>query len=415
MKTKGRYILMISALALSTAACGDGDVVAPGDQSNDRITITNTESALAARVRYLDQDVPIDPVPGGTASLIRAQSFAKQFSLTLVAEITPPTIDGQVLQATSVVMRGDIAIVSYNVRGAQYLGGIDVFNISARSKPKLLSEALFNDTDINSISIDQGTAYAAAASGSSGFADPAVFEVIQMRTGRLVLDGYQRLPLASFAGTGVLALGNTIYLTSGDGGGLSAFDETSLTMTSSVDLHDARWVDAEGGKLVVVQGTPGQISVYDQSSLSLPPRTYSFTGADIAESKSTLEVVGGKAFIAAGSGGVQILSVNTGTVVGTVPRPDPASVGLDPAKVVTNAVAVDENLLFISNGEAGVYVAQGSVDFDLTGSDDPQQITLLGKLRFGDLESVNHVAYKGRYLIIASGLGGLKIVKLTVL
>ncbi len=413
MTTKGRYILMISALALSTAACGDGDVVAPGDQSNDRITITNTESALAARVRYLDQDVPIDPVPGGTASLIRAQSFAKQFSLTLVAEITPPTIDGQVLQATSVVMRGDIAIVSYNVRGATYLGGIDVFNISARSKPKLLSEALFNDTDINAISINEGNCYAAAASGSSGFADPAVFEVIQMRTGRLVLDGYQRLPLASFAGTAVLALGGTVYTTSGDGGGLSAFDQTSLTMTSSVDLHDARWVNADGGKLVVVQGTPGQISVYDESSLSLLG-TYSFSGADIPESKSTLEVVGGKAFIAAGTGGVQILSVNTGTVVGTVPRPDPASVGLDPSKVVTNAVAVDENLLFISNGEAGVYVAQGSVDFDLTGSDDPQQITLLGKLRFENLASVNHVAYKGRYLIIASGLGGLKIVELTV-
>ncbi len=112
MKAKGRYILMISALALSSARCGDGDVLAPGDQSNDRITITNTESALAARVRYFDQDVPIDPVTGGTASLTRAQSFAKQFSLTLVAEITPPTIDGQVLQATSVVMRGDIATVT---------------------------------------------------------------------------------------------------------------------------------------------------------------------------------------------------------------------------------------------------------------------------------------------------------------
>ncbi len=414
MKTTGRYIVMISALALSPVACGDGDVLAPGDQSNDRITITNTESALAGRVRYFDQDVAIDPVPGGTVSLIRAQEFGRQFSLTLVAEITPPTIDGQVLQATSVVMRGDIATVSYNVRGAQYQGGIDVFNISARSKPKLLSEALFNDTDINSISITEGNCYAAAASGSSGFADPAVFEVIQMRTGRLVLDGYQRLPLASFAGTAVLALGGTIYTTSGDSGGLSAFDQTSLMMTSSVDLHDARWVDAEGGKLVVVQGTPGQISVYDQSSLSLLG-TYSFSGADIPESKSTLEVVGGKAFIAAGTGGVQILSINTGTVVGTVPRPDPVPLGLDPAVVVTNSVAVDENLLFISNGEAGVYVAQGSVDFDLTGSDDPQQITLLGKLRFENLASVNHVAYKGRYLIIASGLGGLKIVKLTVL
>ena len=140
--------------------------------------------------------------------------------------------------------------------------------------------------------------------------------------------------------------------------------------------------------------------------------TYPFTGANVPESKSTVEVVGGKAFIAAGTGGVQILSVNTGAVVGTVPLPDPASLGLDPSVVVTNAVAVDDDLLFISNGEAGVYVAQGSKHFDQTGSEEQQQITLLGRLRLDDLQSVNHVAYKKKYLIIASGLGGLKTIEI---
>ncbi len=111
-------------------------------------------------------------------------------------------------------------------------------------------------------------------------------------------------------------------------------------------------------------------------------------------------------------GGVQILSVNTGTVVATVPLPDPASLGLDPSVVVTNAVAVDDDLLFISNGEAGVYVAQGSEDLDETGSEEQQQITLLGRLRLDDLQSVNHVAYKEKYLIIGSGLGGLKTVEI---
>ncbi len=124
-----------------------------------------------------------------------------------------------------------------------------------------------------------------------------------------------------------------------------------------------------------------------------------------------MEVVGGKAFIAAGTGGVQILSVTTGAVVGTVPLPDAAALGLDPSVVVTNAVAVDDDLLFISNGEAGVYVAQGSQPFDQTGSEQQQQITLLGQLQFDNLQSVNHVAFKNNYLIIASGLGGLKTVE----
>jgi hypothetical protein len=81
--------------------------------------------------------------------------------------------------------------------------------------------------------------------------------------------------------------------------------------------------------------------------------------------------------------------------------------------VETNAASVDADLLFISNGEAGVYVAQGSQAFSATGSETNQTITMLGKLRFANLQSVNHVAYSSQdgYLIIAAGLGGLKMVK----
>jgi hypothetical protein len=140
--------------------------------------------------------------------------------------------------------------------------------------------------------------------------------------------------------------------------------------------------------------------------------TFPFPGADIAESKSTVDLAGGKAFVAAGPGGVQILSTGSGTVVGAVPRPDPGSLGLAPEVVVTNAVAVDDDLLFIANGEAGVYVAQGSQRFRDTGSETAPPITMLGRLHFGSLQSVNHVAFRDNYLMVAAGLGGLKVVKI---
>ena len=409
--TRMTQVLTASALTFSQLACGDGvaPVEEPGNQSNGRITITNVETQLGGRVTYLDADVPI--VPGGTVpASAPAASQARPFSMRLRAEVLPPAIDGQVLQATAIAMRGDRATVSYNMRGAQYLGGIDVINISNKSRPKLRTEALFNDTDINSVAIDGGNAYVATATGDPAYAYPAVLEVIPMRTGKLVLDGNQRTPLTSYAATSVAIPGTTIYATSGNTGALTAVDQGTMTPTGSIDLDDARWVDVADGKVVVVQGTPGQISVYDELTLELLGQ-YTFTGADIAESKSTVEVVGGKAFIAAGTGGVQILSVTTGLVVGSVPLPDAAELGLDPSVVVTNAVAVDDDLLFISNGEAGVYVAQGSQDFDQTGSEEQLEITLLGKLQFDNLQSVNHVAFKNNYLIIASGLGGLKTVE----
>jgi len=410
--------LTVSALTFVQLSCGEGvaPVVEPGNQSNDRITITNDETQLDGRVRYVDSDVAIvsAAVPEAMAASGRAASPLRAFSLRLRAEVSPPVVDGQVVQATAIAMRGDRATVSYNMRGAQYLGAIDVFNISDKSRPKLRSEALFNDTDINSVAIDGGNVYIAAATGDPAYAYPAVLEVIKLRTGKLVLEGNQRTPLTSFAATSVVIPTSTIYTTSGNTGALTALDQGTLALTGSIDLHDARWVDVAGGKVVVVQGTPGQISVFDEQTLMLLGQ-YPFTGADIPESKSTVEVVGGKAFIAAGTGGVQILSVITGAVVGNVPLPDAAAIaalGLDPSAVVTNAVAVDDDLLFISNGEAGVYVAQASQPFDQTGSEQQQQITLLGRLQFADLQSVNHVAFKNNYLIIASGLGGLKTVEI---
>jgi hypothetical protein len=138
--------------------------------------------------------------------------------------------------------------------------------------------------------------------------------------------------------------------------------------------------------------------------------TFPFPGANVPESKSTVEIMGGKAFIAAGPEGVQILCLDNGQVVGSVPRPDPVVLGLDPAVVVTNAVSVDGDVMFISNGEAGIYVARGAEDFGNSGCAQ-QEITVLGHLRFDDLQSANHVDFKTRWLVVAAGLGGVKVVK----
>ncbi len=70
--------------------------------------------------------------------------------------------------------------------------------------------------------------------------------------------------------------------------------------------------------------------------------------------------------------------------------------------------------MFISNGEAGVYVAAGAAEFASTPCDAPQIITVLGHLRFDDLTSVNHVDYENNRLLIAAGLGGLKIVRVDI-
>lgn len=403
---------------LLLAACADS--TGPPDQANDRIAIVNNPATLAARVTYFDDTIAIDstsvgypsPAPVSAAAGISLAPRAAQapFVLRLRAEVAPPVVGGQTLQATSVAIVGELAVVSYSMVGNPYLGAIDVIDITNKNNPILRSTASFLNTDVFAVAIAGSSIYVAEATDDTAFATTAVFEAMQLQGSYLVLSGNQRLELSSFVATSVAASGTRAYATSGDNGGLFVIDPATFTVIDTMLLDDARWVTVGDGKIVVLQGTPGRIAVFNETTLA-PAGTFSFPGADVPDSKSTVEIAGGKAFIAAGTGGVQVLSATTGSILGSVPRPNPDSLGLDSAVVVTNAVAVDQDRLFISNGEAGVYAAQGSQAFSATGSEVLPAITMLGRLQFGSLQSVNHVAMRSNNLIVAAGLGGLKIVQ----
>ncbi len=325
------------------------------------------------------------------------------------------------LQATSVSMKANHAIVSYSMVGESFLGGVQIFH-KYHEFPFLRSQALFRDTDINAVCVSGKNVYAVGASEPAVPPHAAILEVIGMQGTKFILADNDRLELTSYTGTGVIHdEGNSkVYATSGNSGGLTIVDDSSFTIDNEIPLEDARWVHFEDltDTLVVAQGccgshTNGEISVYDISTGTPGSKSsFGFIGADIAGSKSTVEVVGGKAIIAAGSSGVQVLSTVSGAVLASIPIPTALESGInDPNLRVANAITVDDDLMFISFGEAGVYAAQADEDFTVSGPEGPVSLTLLGKLKFGSLQSVNHVAFKENYLYIASGLGGLKIVR----
>ena len=412
----GAWPLAVWAIALVAVSCGEESGVGPVDppnESNDRIDITNDAGALGGRMSRPNTPVTIEP-PATTQIAYTAPSRA--VTLTLIAEVLPPTVDGEVVQATSVAIVGaDKAMVSYNMRGAPRLGAVDWIT-ELKSNPRIDASATFNDSDISALSWDDTYVYAAEATDAAGFPFPAVFERLKLVNDKFTLQDNMRVPLTSFAATGSMRTSNEIYATSGDNGHVFAFDKSSFSLLGQFPLDDARWAvwDQDGQRVVVAQGTPGRISVFAEGefpggSMNLL-NTFPFPGADVPESKSTAVIAGGKAFIAAGPEGVQIMCLDDGQIVGSVPRPDPASLGLDPSVVVTNAVTVAKDLMFISNGEAGVWVARGSQVFKDTACTDPQQITMLGRLVFDNLQSVNHVELDNDLLIIAAGLGGVKVV-----
>ena len=70
----------------------------------------------------------------------------------------------------------------------------------------------------------------------------------------------------------------------------------------------------------------------------------------------------------------------------------------------------------MANGQAGVYVASISskTNAELEDVTDGNDIVLLGKFQFGNNQSANHVTFDKHSLFVASGLGGLKILKITL-
>src|SRR6267143_3457970 len=161
-------VALICVVALVDLSCSDAS--GPGDQANGRISITNDAGVLASRVTYRNDAIPIDsvgvgypsaPAPLASASVGRSStaSQAGGFSLSLKAEVAPPSIGGQMLQATSVSMVGNLAVVSYNMIGNPYLGAVDVIDVNPGGQPRLTSRALFQNADINAVSVSGANVY----------------------------------------------------------------------------------------------------------------------------------------------------------------------------------------------------------------------------------------------------------------
>ncbi|HYC86676.1 MAG TPA: hypothetical protein VEB86_15695 [Chryseosolibacter sp.] len=360
------------------------------DPAPERVIINN--DSFFDRINYnVDSTVTLGASPGGRVDA--------EFSLKLRAEVLPPVHEGVTLRASHIYVDDGYAYVVYNLEGEPYLGGVEVFNIKDTRKPFIESQAIFINTDVSSVYYDEGVIYLAEATGDAGFASPAVLESIRIDNGRLTNDS-RRIAMTSYATTDVCVMQEKIAVTSGSDGGLFLLNKSDLQTLSFVPLDDARAVAFSGtNALVTLQGTPARVSVYDFAG-SLQ-RSVTLDGATIPASKSNLAMKGHSIFIAAGDGGTYSVNKNTGVVNFNIPAPE--GDGLDPATAVCNSVAVFGDMLYMANGEAGLYVAK------IHENDTFSDVT---PITFSAHSSANHVAVKNRIIFIATGTGGLKIVEI---
>jgi hypothetical protein len=399
------------------------DIVTP-----DGATLIRDEARLAGFVTFEDETLEIVPPVG--ASMVANLSGTGQVRLRLIATGASPVVQGRTLQVTAVAFdernNTKYAYVGYSMRGAEALGGVDIYQISNPSRPQLRSRVTFTGTKVQALTVADGRLYLATATSDAGFEERAVLDVITLDNQGLIPANFSRtrLPLPSFIATAVHVQGNYVFVTSGSGGpnvgGLTVFRKDNLQRVGTVPMEDARWVS--GGQLLVtvMQGTPGRIRLF--SALGDPTAqigpTLDVGGATIPESRGEVAISGVFGFVAAGNGGTKVTALSSifGAATRGLGLPIPSIAGVPPELSTTNGITVWRSglsaWLFTANGEAGVNVYTS--DHLRLAFEGTPQLGAVGHINFGTSLSANMVAVEedGRTMFVANGLGGLRIVDL---
>jgi hypothetical protein len=413
MKNVGLIILML--FTVFTLFSCQKDSPAIDDPEDDFIEIGNllingNRAQLASRITYTNEIVPI--VNAETSSLLKSTAdfppidLTKNYAFKLKAEVDPPVYEDHTLQATHVTIHDDYAFVTYNTRGPEWLGGIEIFDVSDLKNPEIISSAILVNMDVNAIDYADGKIYVVGATGDfeeEGFVSPAFMEVISLDATMAFEKVDTIIDISSYAGTDIKVAAGHIFTTSGSTGGLTVFDAGYAT-SGTEEISDARSVDSNSDHLYVLQGQEGRVNVFELADAAYT-ETYHVGGATIPESKSEIAVSDTYIFAALNEGGLSMLNLD-GSLKQSLPKPETPPGALD-ENHVTNSVSLNGDLVLIGNGESGIHVG-GII------AEDDDNLWILGAMQFGESQSANFVESKDSVIFVATGIGGLKILAISI-
>ena len=234
------------------------------DNELKHIQISNDTEQLSKRVSFINKPLEVDN--DKTARVFDLDSKLKGNALYnnasdvehtwyFVAEVASPSYQGHTLSATHVEVVDDKAYVSYNKQGDIHLGGVEVFDLSNAAYPKIISQALFDNADVNALTADYDgnrfnrKLWLALSHENKG----AALRQIDLRNGRISEDIID-VGLSKYATTGITASANGVvrsgdylYITAGKThGGTFTLDVNSLNGLDVEEYSNAKYVAANG-------------------------------------------------------------------------------------------------------------------------------------------------------------------------
>ena len=395
MKTKSIIITMLALLFMLNSC----DWFNNGSDK-ERIIINNNANDLSSRVEIKDEQMPLNGLDNTMLNKVATED-SSSFVLVLRAEVEAPVYNGLDLRASHVTIKDGYAYVTYNLEGEDYLGGIEVFDVNDISHPQLVSQAIITDTDISAIVYKDNALYLAEAlnlNTNTDFSSPAILEKMVLQDGLLSANTSQ-LDLSSYVATDVSIGDEKIYVSTGSDGHLYVIDIESFAIDTSYALTDARSVDIDGDKVAVLSASPFSLSIFGQAKGNFINQ-YAVGGLTIPESKSEVELDGNYAYVALNDEGMKVIDITTGTIVDQMLRPETIPGG-DDIDYVTNSVTINNELILLANGAAGVWLGSKY---------DDDSVEIYGSMSFQS--STNFVEAKDDVIFVATGFGGFRILEI---
>ncbi len=374
--------------------------------SEDNFDFNEDQDELENFIRIGDAGVVgftyVDPSNGDLVSSDQANQVSN-IAIEQIATLAPPSINGEFMRTSHIDINGNYAYISYTKEGEQYLGGIDIIDISNPSKPKLTSRLTTATADINALYYLNDKVYFAAAVD----VDKDASSPFSARIGSIaVANGYfdSKVNLAPLSGPVAIDVigfnSSVIGLGGGTSGAVALFNAGNLRKTLEKPISDLRAAAYRNGNLVVLTGGNG---IYQLDPTSLDVLKNFPTSKLTPESKRTIALYKNMVIVSEGAQGAGLYDLHTGAFINRIPiNSISGNSDSQDADRVTNAVSIENGLLYMANGAAGFALAKLNPD---------NSISQEGIVEIDG--STNHVRTKGTLVLVASGRSGLQILRIS--
>ena len=400
-----------SLLALNGCTSTPQSPVAPGPDAAPFFEIREDAAYLDSRLRAVQTPLSLRAAEGA-GNATNPRTAADPVALTLVGELLPPQVSGLVVQACDldIATIGRTVVVGGNVAGPDAAGAMQVVDFTNADRPRLVAEVVFPHADVHSVCKRGIYIYCGVSSDDPTWNAPVrLVEFRQVSTG--VVSTGRWLELPSHAVTDLAGDGDWLLASVGaDAGGVVLINRVQLQTAGFVPALDARACafDPQGG-VVSLAGGAGGLASWTLPGLA-PVGAVTVEGLQYESAKGTIEAQGAYRYVAAGDGGFQVFD-RDGTLHAVLPNA--FHMGHVASDRVTNAVSVIGKLAFVAAGALGVRVADLGPWSPSTPDPSSTGLTLLGEIDFTDEVSSNMVKARGDMLVVAGGLGGVKLVRMS--